>query len=99
MIDTTIKSNNFTLLTCLSTTSELLSRSTENGWSGESPNECNLIIRGIINHLFDNNAKLPLNWNIQFSATGPIQEIAISNGWGKTYLLLADLWDKNSSQL
>ncbi len=35
----------------------------------------------------------PLMLRVLFAATGPIQEVAISSGWGDTFLLVADRFD------
>jgi hypothetical protein len=85
----------FNLLLCLCTTKELLARSTNDGWINDRPIEYIKVIDAIINTLSDDNSKLPLHWDIQFQATGPIQEIAINNGWHNAYIELSKIWDSN----
>ena len=48
----------------------------------------------MIAHLFDSAITLPEYWSILFAPTGPIQEIAISNGWHDPYMKLAEEFDK-----
>jgi hypothetical protein len=81
------------MLLVLSTTKELLMRSTVNGWPDESPNEALDVINKMIDHLFDVKLELPKYWDIQFSPTGPIQEIAMSNGWSNAYLTVSGMFD------
>ena len=50
-----------------------------------------LEIDGIRNQLLD--AKLPVDANVLFLPTGPIQELALSSGWGDTFIRLADWYD------
>ncbi len=83
----------YSLLLCLSATKELLSRSENDGWPDESPVECYKVICGLIDHLFDDKKPIPEYWSIQFAPTGPIQEIALSNGWHDAYMELSKIWD------
>jgi len=85
----------FKLLNTLTTTAELLSRSTVEGWPAEEPAECLKVIRQLIDHLFDSGIPLPEYWEIQFTVTGPVQEIAHANGWHIAYMILAQEWYKN----
>ncbi len=72
----------------------LVERSTRDGWPDESPEECAATLRAMLRHLADPaEAPRPEFASIQFAPTGPIQEIAMTNGWHDAYLDLADRWD------
>ncbi|MEH6631534.1 MAG: hypothetical protein V7776_11930 [Halopseudomonas aestusnigri] len=82
------------LITILATTKELLSRSTVQGWPDEDPIEITGLVNETISHVLKPEANpLPEYATILFIVTGPIQEIAISNGWHDAYLLLATEYD------
>ncbi|MFD2205765.1 hypothetical protein [Kiloniella antarctica] len=82
------------LITILATTKELLSRSTAQGWPDEDPVEIKRLVDETISHLLKPaNNPLPEYAIILFTIAGPIQEIALSNGWHDTYLLLATEYD------
>ena len=82
------------LLSVLTATSVFLSRSKEDGWANEDPVEAAKKVNDMIAHLFDQtNHSLPEYWDILFAPTGAIQEIAISNGWSKEYMKLAEEYD------
>jgi hypothetical protein len=40
------------------------------------------------------NGSLPPNISILFAPTGPVQEVSLSSEWGKSFLDLADRFDK-----
>ena len=84
------------LFAVLSSTKVLLETTSKNdGWSSESPEKSLVVINTAIDY-FQNPAqdKFPENLSIQFAPTGPLQEISISNGWDKVFLLLAEEYDK-----
>jgi hypothetical protein len=79
------------LLSVLATTKELLLRSNSEGWSDENPNEAAQEIDKLISHLFEPKQNpLPEFALILFSPTGPIQEIAMANGWHDAYMALSE---------
>ena len=82
------------LLSDLATTNVLLSQSPNEGWPDEKAKEAHEQIEAMIAHLFDRTNPLPEYWLIQFSPTGPVQEIAMANGWHDAYLKLAAEYDR-----
>lgn len=40
------------------------------------------------------NTTILAKYNLWFAPTGPLQEISLSNNWGKEYLMLAEQFDK-----
>ncbi len=83
------------LLSVLATTKELLLRSDREGWPDENPKEAAENLDRIISHLLDpNGCPLPEFATVYYAPTGPIQEIAINNGWHDTYMALANEYDK-----
>jgi hypothetical protein len=82
------------LLSVLATTKELLLRSKKEGWADEKPDEMVLEINKIISHLIDPGQNhLPEFAQIIYAPTGPIQEIAMSNGWVDEYMSLSAEFD------
>jgi hypothetical protein len=82
------------LLAILATTKVLLSHSKEEGFGLERPIDAEQQIDEIIGSvLFKNGKRLPKYWSILFAPTGPLQEIAIANGWSETYLKLSEELD------
>ena len=82
------------LLSVLATTKELLLRSKNEGWADEKPDEMVLEINKIISHLIDpDHSNLPDIVKIVFGPTGPLQEIAMSNGWDDEYMALSAEFD------
>ena len=83
------------LLSVLAVTKELLLRSKNEGWPDESPNEAAQEIDRIISHVFEPQQNpLPQFALILYAPTGPIQEIAMSNGWHDAYLALSEEYDR-----
>ena len=91
-------SDELKLLTVLSTVKVLLERvSKENDWSYESAKESLNVINDAIAFYFEPiKFEFPNKLSMQFTPTGPLQEISISNGWDKAYLKLAKQFDKYS---
>ncbi|UCD88619.1 MAG: hypothetical protein JSW04_09090 [Desulfobacterales bacterium] len=82
------------LLSVLSTTKELLLRSKNEGWPDEEPSEFAIEIDKIISHIFNPKENpLPEFASILYAPTGPIQEIAMSNGWHGAYIALSEEYD------
>ena len=82
------------LLSVLATTKELLLRSKNEGWPDENPNEAAQEIDKVISHIFEPKKNpLPQFALILYTPTGPIQEIAMSNGWHDAYLALSEEYD------
>jgi hypothetical protein len=82
------------LLTVLSTTKEFLLRSKYEGWPDEKPNDTAIEIDKIISHIFHPEQNpLPKFVSILYLPTGPIQEIAMSNGWHDAYMSLSEEYD------
>jgi hypothetical protein len=83
------------LLSVLATTKELLLRSETDGWPVESSVEATETVDGAISHVLDPRANpLPKFALIYYAPTGPIQEIAMANGWHDVYLVLSAEYDK-----
>ena len=83
------------MLDILNETLGLVERSAIVGWPDEQPIECARILRGMI--AFVNEPRenpCPAFAKIQFAPTGPIQEIAMANGWHDEYLRLAEAYDE-----
>ncbi len=88
------------LLAVLSTTRTMSSRSTEDGWGFESPQEATDQLDQIIDAVFYEDPKgLPKYWQLLYAPTGPLQEIAMANGWSDEYLKLAEEFDSLQSQI
>jgi len=85
----------FRLLTILATTKILLSRSQKEGWGLECPKETEKQIDQILDSVFfDSGVALPPAWKIMWAPTGPLQEIAMANGWSEAYIELSSEFDK-----
>ncbi|QQS03885.1 MAG: hypothetical protein IPK50_16515 [Fibrobacterota bacterium] len=64
-------------------------------WSSwEDENEAQQEILGLINSI--KNGVLPdrLKISVIFAPTGPLQELSMSSGWAKTYLIVAERFDE-----
>jgi len=82
------------LVSVLATTKELLLRSKNEGWPDENPNDIAMEIDKTISHVFEPEQNhLPKFALILYTPTGPIQEIAISNGWHDAYMALSEEYD------
>jgi hypothetical protein len=94
-------SDRMKLFAVLSSAKVLLEAAGKNdGWSFETAGESLQVINDAI-AFFLNPAdnKLPEDISMQFAPTGPLQEIAISNGWSEMFLKLAEQYDKCSHSL
>ena len=88
------------MLAVLGATRALVVQSLREGWPDEQPNECATVLDQMMAHTI-NPAKnsCPPYAAIQFAATGPIQEIAISNGWHDFYMELSTQYDELAEAL
>ena len=82
------------MIDVLRETLELVSRSPHEGWPDEQPEECAGVLSDMVEHLEDPSAPCPEYSTIQFAPTGPIQEIAMANGWHDRYMELAEGFDQ-----
>lgn len=83
------------LMAILATIKILLTRSKEDGFGLERPSDIEQQIDEIIDSVFFKSGKrLPKYWSILFAPTGPIQEVAIANGWSEIYLKLSEEFDR-----
>jgi hypothetical protein len=83
------------LLAVLASTKVLLSHSDREGWGFEEPDETAAKIDQFISALFYGSpAGLPDGWQVLFAPTGPLQEIALANGWSEVYLRLSESFDR-----
>ena len=84
----------FELVSILSTTKELLTRSKNDGFPDDPIEVAEAIDKMISFILNPNENQLPEFATIYFAPTGPLQDIAWSNGWHDAYLELAKAYDK-----
>ncbi len=83
----------------LAKTLALVITSKNSGWPDEQPDECAETLRRMIDFVTDPQpGKCPEFAAIQFLPTGPIQEIAMANGWHDAYPMLADAYDKSETR-
>ena len=83
------------LLAVLASTKVLLSHSDREGWGFEEPDGTESKVDQIISALFYNSPEgLPDGWQSLFAPTGPLQEIALANGWSEVYLRLSATFDQ-----
>jgi hypothetical protein len=88
------------MLAVLRATRTLLAQSREIGWPDEDPGECTEFIDKMIAHVTAPDSSAPPQFScIQFAPTGPIQEIAMSNGWHDAYIELASEFDRLEGEL
>ena len=88
------------MLAVLGATRAFVSMSPNEGWPDENPSECAEILDKIMAHIIDpDKNQLPDSGSIQFAPTGPIQEIAMSNGWDNEYMELSTQYDKLETKL
>jgi hypothetical protein len=82
------------LVSVLSTTKELLLRSAREGWPDEDPTQVAQELDEIISHVLrPDSCPVPKHALIDFAPTGPVQEIAMANGWHDAYLVLSEEYD------
>ena len=87
------------LLKTITTTIEFLSRSEESDWCSTSPELAATELRNAIDRIFGKSEIKASDINYLFGPTGPLQEIAMSNGWHDEYLILAEEWDATKDQI
>ncbi|MCG8511554.1 MAG: hypothetical protein MI741_20260 [Rhodospirillales bacterium] len=74
--------------------------SAREGWPDESPDACVDVLDQMMAHVIDpNKFPVPEYASIYYAPTGPIQEIAISNGWRDAYMKLAEEYDRLAVEL
>lgn len=78
---------------------DLALRSRQHGWPDEDPSEAVRVLDRMLAHLDDRSRPAPPFACIQFAPTGPLQEIAMANGWHDAYLELADRFDRLAARL
>jgi hypothetical protein len=83
------------LVRALERTCVLLERSAEDGWSNLTPAEAAKNLRDAIGALARGQAVDYRSLGVEFAPTGPIQEIAMANGWHEEYLQLARVVDRH----
>jgi hypothetical protein len=82
------------MLAVLGATRALVAQSLRAGWPDEQPVECAAVLDQMIAHIVNpDGCDVPKYATTQFAPTGPIQEIAISNGWHDVYMKLAAAYD------
>ena len=88
------------MLAVLGATRALVAQSPHEGWPDESPNECTAVLDQMMAHIITPEKASPPEFAcIQFAPTGPIQEIAISNGWHDAYITLSNHYDRLEKKL
>ena len=88
------------MLAILGATRAFVALSQREGWPVESPTDCTAVLDGMLASIINPDKYDPPEYSsIQFTVTGPIQEIAISNGWHDVYLRLAEEYDKLEKKL
>jgi len=88
------------MLAVLGATRALVAQSREDGWPDEEPGECTELLDKMIAHVITPDSGAPPQFScIQFAPTGPIQEIAMSNGWHDAYIELASEFDRLEGEL
>ncbi len=82
------------LFAVLAATRAMIARSTEEGWGLEKPEQAGADLDQIIDAIFCHDSKgLPKHWTLLYAPTGPLQEIAMANGWSDAYMKLAAEYD------
>jgi hypothetical protein len=92
-----IKSKNpkLNMLAVLGATRALVVQSEREGWPAEKSAECGVVLDQMMSHVINPKKNVcPKYASIQFAPTGPIQEIAISNGWHDSYMELSAEYDE-----
>lgn len=82
------------MLTVLAEIRELLAQpDNDYSWSSFLDNDAALEEIDAIVTEIQSTGHAPLMLRVLFAPTGPIQEVAISSGWGETFLVVADRFD------
>jgi hypothetical protein len=82
------------MLATLGAARALVCNSEREGWPDEEPAEVATTLDQMMAHVIDpDRVACPQVASIQFLPTGPLQEIAISNGWHDAYMALAEEFD------
>jgi hypothetical protein len=88
------------MLAILGATRALVAQSPHEGWPDEAPPECVAVLDGMMASLINPKKYSPPDYAcIQFAPTGPIQEIAMSNGWHDAYMTLSTEYDRLEKKL
>lgn len=82
------------MLSVLGATRALVANSRREGWPDEAPDDCVVVLDQLMaSIILPGEAAVPEFAAIYFLPTGPIQEIAISNGWHDAYMDLSSEYD------
>lgn len=82
------------MLTVLAEIRELLAQpDNDYSWSSFLDNDAALEEIDAIVTEIQSTGHAPLMLRVLFAPTGPIQEVAISSGWGETFLVVVDRFD------
>lgn len=93
-------SSKLRMLATLGAARALLINSEKEGWPDESPSEAAATLDAMMAHMIvPHRVACPEFASIQFAVTGPVQEIAMSNGWHDAYLALAEEFDHLQQEL
>jgi hypothetical protein len=93
------KNPKLNMLAVLGATRALVVQSELEGWTAESA-ECGVVLDQMMSHIINPKKNVcPKYANIQFAPRGPIQEIAISNGWHDSYMELSTEYDELEKEL
>ncbi|MEW5872857.1 MAG: hypothetical protein AB1894_26595 [Chloroflexota bacterium] len=88
------------MLAILGATRALVAQSLHHGWPDESLAECIAVLDKMMTSIINpTDYRTPEYACIQFAPTGPIQEIAIANGWHEAYMTLSGEFDRLESIL
>jgi hypothetical protein len=94
IVDLRMKNRKLEMLAVLGAARALVVQSKSDGWPDETPSECATVLDQMMAHAIDPEGNpCPPYAGIQFAPTGPIQEIAISNGWHDSYMELSEAYD------
>ena len=87
------------LLKVLTAVIEFASRSEESIWSSTSPEMAVEKLKTGIDRLFGKSETKAAELDSLFGPTGPLQEIAMANGWHEEYMILSEEWDNLKGQI
>ncbi|MBN1366190.1 MAG: hypothetical protein JW976_15410 [Syntrophaceae bacterium] len=87
------------LLKVLTAAIEFLRRSDESIWTSLSPEMAVEKLKTGIDRLFGKSETKAAELDYLFAPTGPLQEIAMANGWHDEYIILSGEWDDLKGQM
>jgi len=95
-----LKNPKLNMLAVLGATRALVVQSGYEGWPDRQPDKCGVVLDQMMAHIINPKKNVcPKYASIQFMPTGPIQEIAISNGWHDSYMELSTEYDALETEL